>query len=69
MKISRAATYALYGLAYLAGQPPGRFVPLSEIHKRYRVPEKHLAKIFRLLVNAGILASARGVKGAPGSRR
>lgn len=63
MKLSRASTYAFYGLGYLAGQPAGRFVPLSEIHERYSVPEKHLAKIFQVLVKAGFLESARGVNG------
>jgi Rrf2 family protein len=63
MKLSRATTYAFYGLGYLAGHPMGQFVPLSEIHERYGVPEKHLAKIFQTLVKAGILASARGVNG------
>jgi len=61
--LSRASTYAFYGLSYLAGQPLGRFVPLSEIHRHYGVPEKHLAKIFQGLVRAGILSSARGVQG------
>lgn len=63
MRLSRTSTYALYGLSYLAGQPAGRFVPLSEIHRHYGVPEKHLAKIFQVLVRAGILTSARGVQG------
>ena len=63
VKLSRATTYALYGLSYLASQPPGRFVPLSEIHRHYGVPEKHLAKIFQLLVRGGLLSSARGVQG------
>jgi Rrf2 family protein len=63
MKLSRASTYALYGLGYLASQPAGRFVPLSEIGSRYRIPHKHLAKIFQLLVRAGLLNSARGVNG------
>jgi Rrf2 family protein len=63
VKLSRASTYAFYGLSYLAGQPPGRIVPLSEIHQHYRVPEKHLAKIFQALVRAGVLTSARGVQG------
>ncbi len=63
MKLSRASTYAFYGLSYLAGESPGRLVPLSEIHNRYGVPEKHLAKIFLTLVKAGILTSARGVNG------
>ncbi len=63
MKLSRASTYAFYGLGYLAGQPSDRFVPLSEIHEHYGVPEKHLAKIFQTLVKAGLLESARGVNG------
>lgn len=63
MRLSRASTYAFYGLGYIAGQPPGRLVPLSEIHARYGVPEKHLAKIFQQLVKAGLLTSARGVNG------
>ena len=63
MKLSRASTYAFYGLSYIANQPKGRYVPLSEIHEHYGVPEKHLAKIFQAFVKAGILASARGVHG------
>jgi len=63
MKLSRASTYALYGLAYIAGQTGERHIPLSEIHDRRGVPEKHLAKIFQTLVKAGILTSARGVRG------
>ena len=63
MKLSRATTYAYYGLSYIASQDTGRFVPLSEIHQRYGVPEKHLAKIFQTLVKAGLLESARGVNG------
>lgn len=63
MKLSRASVYAFYGLVYLASQPAGRYVPLSEIHEHYGVPEKHLAKIFQALVRAGFLESARGVNG------
>lgn len=63
MKMSRASTYAFYGLAYIAAQEPERFVPLSEIHGARGVPEKHLAKIFQSLVRAGMLESARGVRG------
>ncbi len=63
MNLSRAATYALYGATHLASQPRDRMVPLSEIHARYGVPEKHLAKIFQQLVRAGLLVSARGVNG------
>ncbi|MGD0674583.1 MAG: Rrf2 family transcriptional regulator [Polyangiaceae bacterium] len=63
MKLSRASVYAFYGLTVLAEKADGGYVPLSEIHERYGVPEKHLAKIFQVLVKAGILESARGVNG------
>jgi len=63
MKLSRASTYALYGVTYIAGQTGDRYIPLSEIHQRRGVPEKHLAKIFQTLVKAGLLVSARGVRG------
>ena len=63
MRLSRASVYAFYGLTHIASQPQGRCVPLSEIHERYGVPEKHLAKIFQVLVRAGLLESTRGVRG------
>jgi Rrf2 family protein len=62
MKLSRASTYAFYGLTYLASQRD-RIVPLPEISSRCGVPEKHLAKIFHTLARAGLLTSARGVNG------
>lgn len=63
MRLSRASTYALYGVCYLASQSPDRLVPLSEIRKHRNLPEKHLAKIFHQLVRSGHLRSVRGVKG------
>jgi len=63
MRLSRASTYAVYGMAYLAGQDRHRFVPISEILRHVRLPEKHLAKIFLGLVKSGMLRSFRGVAG------
>lgn len=63
VKLSRASTYAFYGLVCIAEQPPGSVVPLSQIGTHYKVPEKHLAKIFQLLVKAGVLRSVRGTNG------
>jgi Rrf2 family protein len=63
MRLSRASTYAFYGLSYITSKPAGTVVALSAIGQGYGVPEKHLAKIFRFLVRAGILTSVRGVKG------
>jgi Rrf2 family protein len=63
MRLSRASTYAIHGVCYVAGQASGRLVPLSEIHRKCRLPEKHLAKIFQTLVHSGYLRSVRGVHG------
>jgi len=63
MRLSRASTYAVYGMSYLASQAPGRLVPLSEIRIKWDLPEKHLAKIFNTLVRSGHLRSERGVHG------
>lgn len=69
MRISKTSTYALYGLSYLAGQPRGRKVPLSEICTHYRLPQKHLAKVFQTFVRDGLLSSSRGVSGGFSLRR
>jgi Rrf2 family protein len=63
MRLSRASTYAVYGMAYLARQDRRRFVPISEILKHVPLPQKHLAKIFLGLVKGGLLRSFRGVAG------
>ena len=63
MRLTRASTYAVYGMAYLAGQDMRRFVPISEILRHVPLPEKHLAKIFLGHVKGGPLRSFRGVAG------
>lgn len=63
MTLSRASTYALYGLSYLVEHSGDDFVPLSTICAQYGLPEKHLAKIFQSLTKAGILRASRGPKG------
>jgi Rrf2 family protein len=69
MKLSKTSLYALYGLSYLAAQPRGRLVPLSEICTHYRLPRKHLAKVFHAFAKDGLLASTRGVSGGFSLRR
>jgi len=63
MQITKAESYGLLGVIYLAGQEDGRRVPLSEIAESQDVPEKFLAKIFQYLTKTGIVKSHRGVKG------
>ncbi len=63
MQITKAESYGLLGVIYLAKQEKSRKVPLSEIAESQDVPEKFLAKIFQYLTKTGIVRSHRGVKG------
>ncbi len=63
MQFTKAEEYGIFGIMYLAAQPPGRITPLSEISENQKVPEKFLAKIFQSLSRSGLIRSHRGVKG------
>lgn len=63
MQFTKAEEYGIFGVLYLAGQPPDRITPLSEISETQGVPEKFLAKIFQALSRSGLVHSHRGVKG------
>jgi Rrf2 family protein len=63
MRFTKAEDYGIYGVLYLAEQEDDRIIPLSEISKSQKVPEKFLAKIFQSLSKAGLIKSHRGVKG------
>ncbi len=63
MQFTKAEGYGIFGLMYLADQPYGKVVPLSEISESQDVPEKFLAKIFQSLSKSGLIRSHRGVKG------
>lgn len=63
MQFTKAEEYGIFGILYLAQQPPEKITPLSEISQSQDVPEKFLAKIFQSLSRSGIIRSHRGVKG------
>ena len=63
MQITKAESYGLLGVIYLAQQEKDRRVPLSEIAESQDVPENFLAKIFQYLTKNGIVRSHRGVRG------
>lgn len=63
MQVTKAETYGLRGVIYLAQQDKSRHVPLSEIARSENIPEKFLAKIFQYLTKSGIVRSHRGVNG------
>lgn len=63
MQFTKAESYGLRGVIYLARAGADRIVPLSEIAKAEEVPEKFLAKIFQNLTKAKIVRSHRGIHG------
>lgn len=63
MKISRAALYALNSSLMLADAGPGRPVPCRQLAEQGQMPERFLLQVLRMMVNAGLLASTRGVEG------
>lgn len=63
MELSKASGYGLFGMIYLAKQPKGKIVSLTEIAKAENLPEKFLAKIFQNLGRSGLIRSYRGAGG------
>lgn len=62
MKFTRESEYGLNALLFLAQQPPGRVLPLSEIALGSRLPENFLAKIFQKLAHHDVVRSFRGAR-------
>jgi Rrf2 family iron-sulfur cluster assembly transcriptional regulator len=63
MELTKAGDYGVFGVIYLAKQPKGKIVSLSEVSKAENIPEKFLAKIFQSLTRSGLLRSHRGAGG------
>ena len=63
MVLTRAGDYGVFGVIYLAKQPKGKIVSLSEVSRAEDIPEKFLAKIFQSLTRFGLLRSYRGARG------
>ncbi len=63
MVLTKACGYGIFGVIYLAKQPKGKIVSLSEVSRAEDIPEKFLAKIFQSLTRAGLIRSHRGARG------
>jgi Rrf2 family protein len=63
MKLSRASSYALHALAYMAGQSPDKPVASHLVAEARGIPERFLLKVLRPLVSAQVLRSVRGPNG------
>jgi len=63
MELTKAGDYGIFGVIYLAKQPKGKIVSLSEVSRAEDIPEKFLSKIFQSLTRSGLLVSHRGAGG------
>src|SRR2546429_2906974 len=64
MKLTRASTYALHAVAYMAGQNKKEQPVASHIIAQKRgIPERFLLKVLKPLVSAQVLYSVKGPNG------
>src|SRR5262245_14868070 len=67
MKLTRAASYALHAVAYMAGRKKGKEeqhpIASHNIAAERKIPERFLLKVLKPLVSAQILLSIKGPNG------
>jgi Rrf2 family protein len=63
MKLSRASSYAIHALAYMAAQRHDRPIPSYLVAQSEVIPEGFLLRVLKLLVSAHILHSVKGPNG------
>jgi len=63
MKLTRASSYALHAVAYMAQQKTDRPVASHKIAQERGIPERFLLKVLKPLVTARVLTSIKGPNG------
>jgi Rrf2 family protein len=63
MKLSRASSYALHAVAFLAERKQTRPLPSHTIARARGIPERFLLKALKPLVSARVLQSVKGPNG------
>ena len=63
MKLTRASSYALHAVAYMAAQKRGGPVASHLIAQARGIPERFLLKVLKPLVSARVLQSVKGPNG------
>lgn len=63
LKLTRSGEYAVKGMIFLAGQPPGQSILIGDIAHQQQVSPSFLAKIFQSLSGCGLVDSRRGAGG------
>jgi Rrf2 family protein len=63
MRLTRASSYALHAVAYMAAQKSDRPVASHKIAQERGIPERFLLKVLKPLVSARVLLSIKGPNG------
>jgi Rrf2 family protein len=63
MKLTRASSYALHALAYMAQQKTDNPIASHKIAHERGIPERFLLKVLKPLVRARVLESVKGPNG------
>ena len=63
MKLTRASSYALHAVAYMAPQKSDKPVASHKIAHERGIPERFLLKVLKPLVSARVLTSIKGPNG------
>ena len=63
MKLTRASTYALHAVTYMAGQKKDQSTASHLIAEKKGIPERFLLKVLKPLVSSQILSSVKGPHG------
>ena len=63
MRLTRASSYALHALVFMATQKHNRPVPSHIVAQARGIPERFLLKVLKPLVSARVLASVKGPNG------
>src|SRR6266849_2752685 len=63
MRLTRASSYALHALVYMAAQKHNRPVPSHIVAQARGIPERFLLKVLKPLVSARVLTSIKGPNG------
>src|SRR5947209_2954107 len=63
MKLTRASSYAIHALVFMAAQKKNRPVASHHIAKARGIPERFLLKVLKPLVSARVLHSINGPNG------
>lgn len=63
MKLTRASSYALHAVAYMAGQKKDLPTASHIIAQKRGIPERFLLKVLKPLVSAQVLLSIKGPNG------